>query len=142
MKFVFYVRWYETYFGCKYFYRLEMRFNILKNDMQIKYKKCWFYEIFVFVEQVSWVRQKDLHIISAADFVYTSDQRFKPKHVENTDEWYLHIEYVQEDDSGVYECQVSTEPKMSLSFYLNVIGKPNIFQSILTFLAHKSRYRV
>ncbi|RWS29459.1 Down syndrome cell adhesion molecule-like protein, partial [Leptotrombidium deliense] len=71
--------------------------------------------------QVSWVRQRDLHIISAGDYIYTSDQRFKPKHVDNTDEWYLHIEYAQKEDSGIYECQVSTEPKMSLSFFLNVI---------------------
>ncbi|RWS04357.1 Down syndrome cell adhesion molecule-like protein, partial [Dinothrombium tinctorium] len=70
---------------------------------------------------VSWVRQRDLHIISAGEYVYTSDQRFRPKHVDNTDEWYLYIEYVQKEDSGIYECQVSTEPKMSLPFYLNVI---------------------
>lgn len=69
------------------------------------------------------MRQKDLHIISAGDYIYTSDQRFKPKHVDNSDEWFLHIAYVQQEDSGVYECQVSTEPKMSFSFYLTVIGR-------------------
>ncbi|XP_015790826.1 Down syndrome cell adhesion molecule homolog [Tetranychus urticae] len=70
---------------------------------------------------ISWVRQKDLHIISAGPFVYTSDERFEPKHVDHTDEWYLHIKYVQTADTGTYECQISTEPKMSLPFYLNVI---------------------
>uniref|UniRef100_T1KUW2 Ig-like domain-containing protein n=1 Tax=Tetranychus urticae TaxID=32264 RepID=T1KUW2_TETUR len=71
--------------------------------------------------KISWVRQKDLHIISAGPFVYTSDERFEPKHVDHTDEWYLHIKYVQTADTGTYECQISTEPKMSLPFYLNVI---------------------
>ncbi|XP_053206433.1 zwei Ig domain protein zig-8-like [Panonychus citri] len=72
-------------------------------------------------ETVSWVRQKDLHIISAGPYIYTSDQRFEPKHVENTDEWYLHIKYIQTEDTGTYECQISTEPKKSLPFYLSVI---------------------
>ena len=66
-------------------------------------------------------------MISAGDFVFTSDQRFKPKHFENSDEWFLNIEYVQKNDTGIYECQISTEPKKSLPFYLNVIGKQQHF---------------
>lgn len=77
----------------------------------------------VSISQVSWVRQRDLHIISAGEFVYTSDHRFQQKHADNTDEWYLHIQYAQKDDAGVYECQVSSEPKMSLSFNLEVVGE-------------------
>lgn len=85
--------------------------------------------------KISWVRQKDLHIISAGPFVYTSDERFEPKHVDHTDEWYLHIKYVQTADTGTYECQISTEPKMSLPFYLNVIGKIHFFY-VHFFLVH------
>lgn len=33
------------------------------------------------------------------------------------------LKYAQKRDSGVYECQINTEPKMSLSYTLNVIGK-------------------
>uniref|UniRef100_A0A182FGG0 Ig-like domain-containing protein n=1 Tax=Anopheles albimanus TaxID=7167 RepID=A0A182FGG0_ANOAL len=35
--------------------------------------------------------------------------------------WTLQIKYPQVRDSGVYECQINTEPKMSLSYTLNVI---------------------
>ena len=31
--------------------------------------------------------------------------------------------YVQMRDAGLYECQVSTEPKLSHVFMLNVVGK-------------------
>jgi hypothetical protein len=37
--------------------------------------------------------------------------------------WTLQIKYPQIRDSGVYECQINTEPKMSLSYTLNVLGK-------------------
>lgn len=37
--------------------------------------------------------------------------------------WTLQIKYPQTRDSGVYECQINTEPKMSLSYVLNVIGE-------------------
>jgi hypothetical protein len=87
---------------------------------------CLFLSFLLFYSvllQVSWVRQKDLSIISVGDYIYTPDHRFKPKHTDNTDEWYLHIEYAQKDDAGVYECQVSSEPKMSLSFNLEVVGE-------------------
>ena len=43
--------------------------------------------------------------------------------MENSEIWTLEIKYTQKKDAGVYECQVSTEPKMSLSIRLNVVGK-------------------
>ena len=33
------------------------------------------------------------------------------------------LRYVQRRDAGLYECQVSTEPKLSHIFRLNVVGK-------------------
>lgn len=39
----------------------------------------------------------------------------------------LQIKYVQARDAGVYECQVSTEPKVSAKVHLHVVGKLNIF---------------
>lgn len=38
-------------------------------------------------------------------------------------EWTLHVKSPQARDSGIYECQVNTEPKISMAFQLNVIGK-------------------
>ncbi|XP_015794829.1 lachesin, partial [Tetranychus urticae] len=71
---------------------------------------------------VSWVRQKDLHILTVGRYTYTSDQRFTCIHLDDSDDWTLEIKYVQKDDAGIYECQVSTEPKMSLSIKLGVVA--------------------
>ncbi|GAB0090397.1 uncharacterized protein DMENIID0001_051270 [Sergentomyia squamirostris] len=74
-------------------------------------------------KDVSWIRKRDLHILTAGKYTYTSDQRFQVIPRENTTQWVLQIRYVQLRDAGVYECQINTEPKMSLSYTLNVIGK-------------------
>ncbi|EFN87757.1 hypothetical protein EAI_13196 [Harpegnathos saltator] len=73
--------------------------------------------------QVSWMRKRDMHILSAGTLMYTSDLRFLVIHPEKSENWTLQIKSPQERDSGVYECQVSTEPKMSLNYSLNVVDK-------------------
>lgn len=70
---------------------------------------------------VSWVRQRDLHILTVGTYTYTSDQRFHSIHLEGSEDWTLEIRYTQKWDAGVYECQVSTEPKMSLNISLSVV---------------------
>ncbi|XP_044264903.1 zwei Ig domain protein zig-8-like [Tribolium madens] len=70
---------------------------------------------------VSWIRKRDLHILTAGILTYTSDQRFQVIRPDKSDNWTLQIKFPQLRDSGVYECQVNTEPKMSLPFRLNVI---------------------
>lgn len=77
----------------------------------------------LFLFQVSWIRKRDLHILTAGILTYTSDQRFQVIRPDKSDNWTLQIKFPQLRDSGVYECQVNTEPKMSLPFRLNVIGK-------------------
>lgn len=72
---------------------------------------------------VSWIRKRDLHILTIGIMTYTNDQRFQSEHVEGSHDWQLKISYVQEKDSGIYECQVSTEPKISLAFRLAVVGR-------------------
>ncbi|XP_072759542.1 lachesin isoform X1 [Anoplolepis gracilipes] len=69
---------------------------------------------------VSWIRKRDLHILTSSIHAYTGDARFSVKHPEASDEWTLKINYVQPRDAGVYECQVNTEPKMNLAFMLKV----------------------
>lgn len=88
--------------------------------------------------QVSWIRQRDLNgiirpvILTTGLFTYTSDQRFSVlqrlvSEYSATDQsltdWVLQIKFVQPRDSGIYECQVSTEPRISENSYLNVVGK-------------------
>ncbi|KAI4487572.1 hypothetical protein M0804_005721 [Polistes exclamans] len=77
----------------------------------------------VIINVVSWMRKRDMHILSAGILMYTSDLRFQVIHPDKSENWTLQIKSPQERDSGVYECQVSTEPKMSLNYTLNVIEK-------------------
>lgn len=42
---------------------------------------------------------------------------------DDSENWTLQIKFSQARDSGVYECQVNTEPKMSMAFRLNIVGK-------------------
>ncbi|XP_053683624.1 zwei Ig domain protein zig-8 [Sabethes cyaneus] len=72
-------------------------------------------------KDVAWIRKRDLHILTTGSSTYTSDQRFQVIRPENSINWTLQIKYPQVRDSGVYECQINSEPKMSLSYVLNVI---------------------
>ncbi|KAI4502672.1 hypothetical protein M0802_002584 [Mischocyttarus mexicanus] len=72
---------------------------------------------------VSWIRKRDLHILTVGILTYTNDQRFQSLHSDGSDEWTLKISSPQVRDSGTYECQVSTEPKISQAFNLSVVGK-------------------
>lgn len=80
------------------------------------------YTVLCFV-QVSWIRKRDLHILTVGILTYTNDQRFQAMHQEGSDEWTLKISSPQPRDSGTYECQVSMEPKISQAFRLVVIGE-------------------
>ncbi|XP_044579209.1 lachesin-like isoform X4 [Cotesia glomerata] len=69
---------------------------------------------------ISWMRMKDIHILTSSIVTYTGDERFSVKHPVGSDEWRLLIDYVQPRDAGLYECQVNTEPKLKMSFALRV----------------------
>ncbi|XP_055679691.1 zwei Ig domain protein zig-8-like isoform X2 [Lutzomyia longipalpis] len=72
-------------------------------------------------KSVSWVRVRDDHILSVDRMTFIADERFQSYYVETTGVWTLQIKYVQARDAGVYECQVSTEPKISAQVNLNVV---------------------
>ncbi|XP_050523171.1 protein sidekick-1-like isoform X2 [Daktulosphaira vitifoliae] len=69
---------------------------------------------------VSWMRKRDLHILTSNIHTYTGDNRFSVIHPENSEQWDLKVEFVQRRDAGIYECQVNTEPKINLAVQLNV----------------------
>lgn len=90
----------------------------------IKHYKLYFLRCLHFaLLQVSWMRKRDLHILTSGIHTYTGDGRFSVRHPEHSDDWDLRIGYVQKRDAGVYECQVNTEPKISFPVMLNVDGK-------------------
>lgn len=68
------------------------------------------------------MRKRDLHILTTNIYTYTGDQRFSVLHTPGSDNWDLKIEYAQQRDSGIYECQVNTEPKINLAVVLEVTG--------------------
>lgn len=73
--------------------------------------------------QVTWIRHRDLHLLTVDKMTYTSDQRFVSVHNPQMGDWSLQVRYPQRRDSGVYECQVSTTPPVGYSMILSVVGK-------------------
>ncbi|KAK4005614.1 hypothetical protein OUZ56_007314 [Daphnia magna] len=69
---------------------------------------------------LSWIRQRDLHVLTSALVSYTSDGRFSVHHQSTSDDWELRISTVQARDAGFYECQVNTEPKINWPVHLQV----------------------
>lgn len=73
--------------------------------------------------QVSWIRKRDLHILTFGQVTYTNDARFSVIKSATGDLWTLRIRSVQLRDAGLYECQVSSEPKISKAVRLKVVGE-------------------
>ncbi|XP_045611715.1 zwei Ig domain protein zig-8 [Procambarus clarkii] len=69
--------------------------------------------------QISWIRRRDWHVLTSADVLYTNDRRFSVLHVAGTQDWTLHIKYVEVKDNGTYECQVSTGTGI-ISLFVNL----------------------
>ncbi|KAL6435719.1 hypothetical protein ACFW04_005545 [Cataglyphis niger] len=83
---------------------------------------------------VSWVRHRDIHLLTVGRYTYTSDQRFEALHSPHTEDWTLRIRYPQRKDSGIYECQISTTPPIGHPVYLTIVepvtiinGAPDLF---------------
>ncbi|GIY10718.1 hypothetical protein CDAR_97291 [Caerostris darwini] len=72
---------------------------------------------------VSWIRRTDFHVLTVGMETYTSDERFEALHLQKSNDWTLQIKYTQLRDSGTYECQVSSDPKISFFVNLTIVGK-------------------
>ncbi|CAM1319237.1 Uncharacterised protein g7151 [Pycnogonum litorale] len=70
---------------------------------------------------VSWIRARDFHVLTVGRYRYTTDERFEVIHNEQTHSWRLKIIYTNLTDIGQYECQVSSDPKVSFFVTLNVV---------------------
>ncbi|XP_071539149.1 uncharacterized protein [Panulirus ornatus] len=71
--------------------------------------------------KVSWIRRRDLHVLTTDSFTYTTDTRFRAVHAKSSPYWVLSVSSPSVSDSGVYECQVSAQPKIFKRFTLDVI---------------------
>jgi hypothetical protein len=69
-----------------------------------------------------------LHILTSGNITFSSDERFKPQHFSGSDAWTLQLDYVKKSDTGNYECQVNTEPKIMYAVQLIVRGKIFYYQ--------------
>lgn len=76
----------------------------------------------VFCPQVSWLRSSDSQVLSAGWTKFVGDRRFMVFPAERSHTWGLEIRNVTPADTGLYFCQVNTEPKISLDFHLTVTG--------------------
>ncbi|XP_064092596.1 zwei Ig domain protein zig-8-like [Macrobrachium nipponense] len=70
---------------------------------------------------VSWIRHRDLHLLTVDQYTYTSDQRFQPMYEPSTGDWVLLVVSVQSRDRGVYECQIGTTPPISHFVTLHIM---------------------
>lgn len=80
-------------------------------------------QLFCSYVQVSWIRHRDIHILTVGSYTYTTDQRFQAIHKKDSEEWVLQIKWAQKRDGGMYECQISTQPVKSFFVNLSVVGK-------------------
>ena len=72
---------------------------------------------------MSWIQKSSLHVLTSSVITFTGDSRFRCLHSEQSDTWTLQIRYTQQRDMGEYQCQVNTEPKISMSVFLHVTGQ-------------------
>ncbi|EAT47775.1 AAEL001127-PA [Aedes aegypti] len=71
---------------------------------------------------VTWVRRKgdDIHLITVGRHTYSSDSRYSLQYQAPND-WQLLIQYANERDEGLYECQISSHPPLVFLVYLIVV---------------------
>ncbi|XP_068224621.1 zwei Ig domain protein zig-8-like [Palaemon carinicauda] len=77
--------------------------------------------LYIVGKTVSWMRARDLHLLTVGRFTYTSDDRFRAVHQSGSQDWLLKIHYIQVNDAGPYECQVSTTPPMTHTVWLSIV---------------------
>ncbi|XP_026465014.1 zwei Ig domain protein zig-8-like [Ctenocephalides felis] len=77
---------------------------------------------------VSWIRGRDLHILTSGRLTFTADPRFSVSHTPGDLSWGLVVKKAKLEDSGRYECQVNTDPKINYNVTL-VVKEPQMQDS-------------
>jgi len=70
---------------------------------------------------VSWLRHKDVKLLSVGTYLYTTDPRMMVRQDLSAGEWQLVIKDVRFSDAGQYECQINTSPVLSHTLKLAVV---------------------
>ncbi|ROT64783.1 hypothetical protein C7M84_017271 [Penaeus vannamei] len=65
---------------------------------------------------VSWIRHRDIHLLTVGRFTYTSDDRFSALHSVGSEDWLLKIHYLQERDAGKYDLREFPPPLTHIPF--------------------------
>lgn len=73
------------------------------------------------LRQISWIRKSDLHVLTVGKSTFTSDERFRAVHLDNSDDWGLQIRFATRKDADQYICQVSGQHKQNLVVRLTVV---------------------
>ena len=73
--------------------------------------------------QVSWIRHRDLHVLTVSSFTFTNDERFSAHRDSSTGDWVLVLRHPEPSDSGYYECSISIKPVTAISVKLEVVDK-------------------
>ncbi|XP_076029134.1 uncharacterized protein LOC143017909 isoform X2 [Oratosquilla oratoria] len=97
----------------------SMPHNITVAEGKTAYMSCRVYNIGH--HSVSWIRHRDLHILTVHNYRYSSDSRVSAIYNEVTQEWMVKIRGVTQADAGRYECQVSTKPIRSYVVNMKVV---------------------
>ncbi|XP_055350715.1 uncharacterized protein LOC129597248 isoform X2 [Paramacrobiotus metropolitanus] len=89
---------------------------------------------------VSWVKynNRHFHVLSVGDILLTEDERITLSKNEGPSDWALTITKVKLSDSGVYECQIGTSPKLGRNVTLHVHRPPKRSSSLASHLRYSS----
>ncbi|XP_064094825.1 protein sidekick-2-like [Macrobrachium nipponense] len=72
-------------------------------------------------KSVSWIRHKDLHVLTVGSFTFTNDERFSAHRDPSSGDWVLVLRHPQPSDSGYYECSISTKPVTAITVKLEFV---------------------
>ncbi|XP_046398595.1 lachesin-like [Ischnura elegans] len=75
--------------------------------------------------RVGWVKADTKAIQAIHDHVITHNPRVSVSHNDQST-WNLHVRSVQEEDRGLYMCQINTDPMKSQMGHLDVVVPPDI----------------
>ncbi|KHJ43904.1 immunoglobulin V-set domain protein [Trichuris suis] len=71
--------------------------------------------------EIAWIRQSDRQVISVQEDMVINDDRFQMFHRKNSNDWCLIINHSNFNDSGAYECLLSTDPPLRLTMRLHIV---------------------